>query len=127
LGEDINLLVVSNTSGEGPSNRPDTFNQIPTTAQLEERVSEHGQKPQHNPAFMHSATLAPTPEVMDTFANESHKARSSDSIDQDKMVALEARIRVAVWAVEMCLVPNIVVPKSFVFPSSSNIMEHNVP
>jgi len=66
LGEDINLLVVSNTSGEGPSNRPDTFNQIPTTAQLEERVSEHGQKPQHNPAFMHSATLAPTPEVMDT-------------------------------------------------------------
>jgi hypothetical protein len=31
---------------------------------------------------------------MDAFANESHKAKSSDSIDQDKVEALEARIRV---------------------------------
>jgi hypothetical protein len=31
---------------------------------------------------------------MDAFANKSHKVKSSDSIDQNKMVSLEARIRV---------------------------------
>jgi hypothetical protein len=31
---------------------------------------------------------------MNAFANESHKAKSYDSIDQDKMEALEAKIRV---------------------------------
>jgi len=34
--------TLRNTSGEGPSNRPVTFNQTPTTAQPEERISEHG-------------------------------------------------------------------------------------
>jgi hypothetical protein len=38
--------TLRNTSGEGPSNRPVTFNQAPTTVQLEERMSEHGQEPQ---------------------------------------------------------------------------------
>ena len=37
--------TLRNTSGEGPSNRPVTFNQAPTTVQLEERMSEHGQEP----------------------------------------------------------------------------------
>jgi len=68
-----------------------------------------------------SATLALTPTVMEVFANESHKANSSDSIDQDKIQALEARIKVIeevdlydpVRAVETCLVPNVVVPKKF--------------
>jgi len=49
------------------------------------------------------------------------------------MEALEARIRVIegvdlydpVRVAEMCLVPHVVVPKSFVFLSSSNIVEHN--
>jgi len=58
---------------------------------------------------------------MDAFANESHKAKSSDSIDQDKMEALEARIRFIegvdlydpVRAANMCLVPNVVVLKKF--------------
>jgi hypothetical protein len=80
-------------------------------------MSEHGQGPQHNPTFVQSATPAPAPTIMNAFANESHKAKSSDSIDQDKMEALEARIRVIervdlydpVWAAEMCLVPNVVV------------------
>jgi len=86
--------TLGNTSGEGPSNRPVTFNQTPTTAQPEERMSEHGQEPKNNPVFVQSAIPAPTLIVIDVFANESHKAKSSDSIDQDKMVALEARIRV---------------------------------
>jgi hypothetical protein len=58
---------------------------------------------------------------MNAFANESHKVKSSDSIDQNKMVALEARIRVIkgvdlydlVRAIEMCLVPNMVISKKF--------------
>jgi hypothetical protein len=37
---------------------------------------------------------APAPVVIDPFANESHKTKSSNDIDQDKMAALEARIRV---------------------------------
>jgi hypothetical protein len=64
---------------------------------------------------------APTPAVIDPFANESHRTKSSNGIDQDKMAALEARIRAIegvdlydpVRAAEMCLVPNMVVPKKF--------------
>jgi hypothetical protein len=116
--------TLRNTSGEGPSNRPVTFNQTPITTQLEERMSEHGQEPQHNPAFVQSATPAPAPTVMDAFANESHQAKSSDSLDQEKIAALEARIKVIegvdlydpVRAAEMCLVPNVVVPKKFRVP-----------
>ena len=48
----------------------------------------------------------------------------SDNVDQDKMAVLEARIRAIegvdlydpVKAVEMCLVPNVVVPKKFRIP-----------
>jgi len=65
--------------------------------------------------------LVPTPAVVYTFANESHKTRSSNNIDQDKMATLEARIRAIegvdlydlVKAAKMCLVPNIVVPYNF--------------
>jgi hypothetical protein len=61
---------------------------------------------------------------MNAFDNESLKAKSSDSIDLDKMAALEARIRVIkgvdlydpVRAAEMCLVPNVVVLKKFRVP-----------
>lgn len=96
-------------------------------------MSEHGQEPQYNPAFVQSATLAPAPAVMDAFANESYKAKSSDSVDQDKMEALEARIRVIegvdlydpVWAAKMCLVQNVVVPKKFHVPKFIKLVEHN--
>jgi hypothetical protein len=44
--------TLRNTFGEGPSNRPVIFNQTLTIAQPEERMSEHGQEPQHNPAFV---------------------------------------------------------------------------
>jgi len=55
-------------------------------------MSKHGQEPQYNLAFVQSA--APTLAlVIDAFVNESHKTKSSDGIDQDKMAALEARIR----------------------------------
>ena len=58
---------------------------------------------------------------MEASANESHKAKSSNSIDQDKIEALEARLKVIegvdlydpVRAAEMCLVPNVVVAKKF--------------
>jgi hypothetical protein len=58
---------------------------------------------------------------MEVFANESHKANSSDSIDQDKIQVLEARIKVIegvdlydpVRAAKMCLIPNMVVSKKF--------------
>jgi hypothetical protein len=51
------------------------------------------------------------------------------------MASLEARIRAIegvdiydlVLAVEMCLVPIVVVLKSFVFLNSSNTLEHNAP
>ena len=116
--------TLRNASGEGPSNRPVTFNQTPTTAQPEERMSEHSQEPQHNPVFVQSTTPAPAPAIMDAFANESHQAKSSDSLDQEKIAALEARIKVIegvdlydpVRAAEMCLVPNVVVPKKFRVP-----------
>eukprot|EP00258_Populus_trichocarpa_P031831 XP_024447850.1 uncharacterized protein LOC112325480 [Populus trichocarpa] len=116
--------TLRNASGEGPSNRPVTFNQTPITAQPEERMSEQGQEPQHNLAFVQSTTPAPAPAVMDAFANESHQAKSSDSLDQEKIAALEARIKVIegvdlydpVRAAEMCLVPNVVVPKKFRVP-----------
>jgi hypothetical protein len=52
---------------------------------------------------------------MEASANEPHKAKSSDSIDQDKIEALEARIKVIegvdlydlVMTANMCLVPNV--------------------
>jgi hypothetical protein len=113
--------TLRNTFSEGSFNRPITFNQAPNIVQLEERMSEHGQEPQQNPTFIQSATLAPTSAVMNTFSNKSHKARSSDSIDQDKMAALKAIIKIVervdlynpVRAAEMCLVLNMVFPKKF--------------
>jgi hypothetical protein len=116
--------TLRNASGEGPSNRPVTFNQTPTTAQPEERMSEHSQEPEHNPVFVQSTTPAPAPAIMDAFANESHQAKSSDSLDQEKIAAQEARIKVIegvdlydlVRATEMCLVPNVVVSKKFRVP-----------
>jgi hypothetical protein len=36
---------------------------------------------------------APTLTVVKEFVNESHRTKSSDDIDQDKMTSLEARIR----------------------------------
>jgi hypothetical protein len=82
--------TLRNASSEGPSNRPTIFVQPLATAQPEETMSEHGQKPPYNPAFVHSMPPAPTPAVMDPFANEFHKTKSSNGSDQDKMAALEA-------------------------------------
>jgi len=92
MGRLTSLLeqTLRNASGEGPSNRPVTFNQTPITAQPEERMSEHGQESQHNPTFVQSTTPAPAPAVMDAFVPESHQAKSSDSLDQEKIAALEA-------------------------------------
>ena len=114
--------TLRNTFGEGPSNRPTIFVQLPATAQPEEIMSEHGQEPPYNPAFVHSMPPAPTPAVIDAFANESHKTKSSDDID--KMATLEARIRAIegvdlydpVRAAGMFLVPNVIVPKKFRVP-----------
>ena len=87
-------------------------------------MSKHGQEPQQNPTFVQSATPAPAPTIMEASANESHEAKSSDSIDQDKIKALEAKLKVIegldlydpVRAAEMCLVPNVVVSKKFRVP-----------
>ncbi|XP_011046380.1 PREDICTED: uncharacterized protein LOC105141014 [Populus euphratica] len=110
--------TLRNASGEGPSNQP---TQPLTTAQAEETMSRHGQEP---PTFVHSMPSAPAPTVLDPFANESHKTKPSNDIDKDKMAALEVRIRAIervdlydpVRAAEMCLVPNVVVPKKFHVP-----------
>jgi hypothetical protein len=116
--------TLRNTSGEGPSNQPVTFNQAPTTVQPKERVSEHGQEPQLSPTFMQSATPTPPPTVIEASTNESHKPKSSDSIDQAKIEVLKARLKAIegvdlydpVRAAEMCLVPNGVVLKKFRVP-----------
>jgi len=71
-----------------------------------------------------SEALTLDPVVVKVFANESHKKKSSDDIDQDKMAALEARIRAIkgvdlydpVQAAGICLVLNVVVPKRFCVP-----------
>jgi hypothetical protein len=73
---------------------------------------------------MQPVTPVPAPAVVDAFANESHKTKSSNGIDQDKMVALEAWIRAIegvdlydpVLAAKICLVPNVVVLKKFRVP-----------
>jgi len=116
--------TLRNASGEGPSNWPAIFFQPLETDQPEETMSEHGQEPPYNPTFVHSMPLTPAPAIINPFANESHKTKSSNDIDQDKMAALEARIRAIeglglydpVRAAEMCLVPNVVVPKKFCVP-----------
>jgi len=113
-----------NASGEGLSNRPTIFVKPSETAQPEETMSEHGQEPPYNPAFVHSVPPTLALAVIDPFANESHKTKSSNGIDQDKMTALEAWIRAIegldlydlVRAAEMCLVLNVVVPKKFCVP-----------
>jgi hypothetical protein len=87
-------------------------------------MSEHGQEPQHNPAFVQSATPVLAPTVMNAFANESLNVTSYDTIDQDKMAMLEPKIRVIegvdlydlVRATKICLVPNVVLPKKFRVP-----------
>jgi hypothetical protein len=87
-------------------------------------MSKHGQEPQENQIFVQSGTPAPAPTVMKASANESYKAKSSDSIDQDKIEALEARLKVIegvdlydpIRVAEMCLVPNVVVPKKYRVP-----------
>jgi hypothetical protein len=127
--------TLRNASGEGPSNQPAIFVQPPATAQPEETMSEHGQEPPYNPAFVHSMPLAPAPAVIDPFANESHKTKSSNGIDQDKMAALEAQIRAIegvdlydpVRAAEMCMVPNVVVLKKFRVPEFIKYTETQCP
>ena len=82
---------------------------------------------------MQLTTLVSTPIIINTFTNETHIIRLSNDIDQDKMTALEARIRAIegvdlydlVKATKMCLVPNVVVPKIYKFSNSLNILEHN--
>jgi hypothetical protein len=113
--------TLRNAVGEGPSNRPAIFVPPSAIAQPEEIMSEHGQEPTYNPAFVHLMPSAPAPAFIDPFANESHKTKSSNGIDQDKISALEAQIRAIegvdlydpVRVAEMCLVPNVVVPKKF--------------
>jgi len=87
-------------------------------------MSEHGQKPQHNPTFMQSTVPVPASTIINAFANESHNIKSSDEINQDKKAALEARIRAIkmvdlydlVEAVKICLVPIMVVLKKLCVP-----------
>jgi len=56
--------TLRNASGEGPSNRPAIFVRPPTKAQPEETMSEHGQEPPYNPAFVHSTPPTPAPAVI---------------------------------------------------------------
>ena len=56
-------------------------------------MGEYGQETQYNLAFVWLEAPAPTLTVVKEFVNESHRTKSSDDIDQDKMTSLEARIR----------------------------------
>ena len=104
--------ALRNASGEGPSTRL-AVAQTETMNHHEEVTGERVQGPEQNPAFVQAAvpTPAATPTVIPT----------SEGIDQDKKTMLEARIRVIeglnlydpIQAAEMCLVPNVVIPKIF--------------
>jgi len=116
--------TLRNASSEGPSNQSITFFQIATTTQLEERMDEHGQEPQHNPASVQATTPTPTPAIVNAFSNKSCKTKSSDGIDQDKMATLEVRI-MAIEGVDLynpvqptkkCLILNMVVATKFHVP-----------
>ena len=107
--------ALRNASGEGPSTRL-AVAQTETMNHHEEVTGERVQGPEQNPAFVQAAvpTPAATPTVIPT----------SEGIDQDKKTMLEARIRVIeglnlydpIQAAEMCLVPNVVIPKFFRVP-----------
>jgi hypothetical protein len=113
--------ALKNAFDEGLSNRPAIFVQNQATTQPKEITGERAQDPQHNPIFVQPTIPVPTPTIVYTFTNESHKTRSSNNIDQDKMATLEARIRAIegvdlydpVKAAKKCLVPNMVVPYNF--------------
>jgi hypothetical protein len=87
-------------------------------------MGEHGQEPQHNLTFVQSATPTSATAIVEAFANESYKTKSSDDINQDKMVTLKAKIKAIervnlydlVHVVQMCLISNVVVPKKFCVP-----------
>ena len=106
--------ALRNASGEGPSTRLTAATQTQGMNHQEEVTGV--QDPQQNPTFVQSAvpTPTPTPTVIE----------ASEGIDQDKMATLEARIRVIeganlydpVQAADMCLVPNVVIPKKFRVP-----------
>jgi hypothetical protein len=85
--------ALKNASCEDLSNRPAIFVQNQATTQPEEITRERAQDPQHNPAFVQPTILVPTPAIVYTFTNESHKTRSSNNIDQYKMAILETKIR----------------------------------
>jgi hypothetical protein len=113
--------ALKNAFGEGLSNIPAIFVENQATTKPEEITGERAQDPQHNLAFVQPTIPVPTPAIIYTFTNESHKTRSSNNIDQDKMATLEARIR-AIEGVDLydpvkttkkCLVPNMVVPYNF--------------
>ena len=66
----------------------------------------------------------PNPRIVDAFTNKSQKIKSSNDIDQDKSVALKAKIRVIkgvdlydlVQVVEMCLILNMAMAKKSCVP-----------
>ena len=108
-----------------PSTRPTTATQTQAVNHPDDIIGEGVQDPQQNPVFVHPTAPAPLPTpIVGASMNESPKIRSSDGVDQDKMAALEARIRIIegaelydpVKAAEMCLVPNVIVPKKFRVP-----------
>jgi hypothetical protein len=75
----------------------------------------------YNLTFVQSTAPTLATAIVEAFANESHKIKSSDDINQDKMVALKVKIKAIervnlydlVHVVLMCLIPNVVVPKKF--------------
>jgi hypothetical protein len=120
-----NLLeqLLKAKSGEGTSTQPATSSpasHIPIASLIlgTDSVAEQ-----------HSAPTIPfqsahTPPTMDLTADGPSESRSSGFISQDKISALEERLRAVEgndWfdpmrAAEGCLVPNIVVPKDFRVP-----------
>jgi len=112
--------MLRNTSGESPPNRPIIFTQTQALAQPEENMGEQAQDLLCNSTFVQSTIHALTLAATKAFASKSQKTKSPKDIDYDKITTLEARVKAIeganlydlVQAVEMCLIPNVIILKS---------------
>jgi len=106
------------TSAQQPEGAP--------TAHIPQASQNQGANSANEQHFVPITPIQPTsaPIIIDLIAKGTPDNRSTSLIDQDKLFALEERLRAVegndwfdpIRAAEVCLVPNIVVPKDFRIP-----------